>query len=554
MIRAPRHALLIFCFAAWFVPVVRSSDMGDDAQQSPLDVYEWSVWVGSPSQATLNAPKAYRNAMPTAVGTSRPKSEGPASEGKFPVAPISVVQFFGDPCRDVDVDLRVKKGTMLAHWPPASERGGRLQWFKADFSKAPPADVPAGYLAETHWFQKLRKADSALYLKRGSSAERFLAYDAELAQSLPVKIRGGPDEYTLQNLTPYRLLDVAVIAPTDDGYRVGWLDELAAATPEPVADKNKKDDKTKDKEKPDAEKAKAILDEAEATAGEKSNDAPLPMPAEGDPTVKARVDQVLNRPVNVNAEQAPRKELLALVAGQARFRYEVDEPTLTKAGVDLGGTMDLKGTGLAARDALAEILGTVGLSYRVAEDGSLFITTAARLAEEAGKKGAAIEGPPVKLTLSQQLKAADPSYRELTRDSYARRLAGRGLREDVANTLLDQYGDALFRPDGLIVLAHYSRDALDEIAPLDVFPEPRKLVRVAVVVAHGVDPRLQDRTRELVRKLGDHSPKARDQAEARLTELGAVAVPALEDALRDTDLEIVFRAERLLLKLNRAVP
>src|SRR5262249_51135853 len=144
---------------------------------------------------------------------------------------------------------------------------------------------------------------------------------------------------------------------------------------------------------------------------------------------------------------------------------------------------------------------------RVAEDGSLFITTAARLAEDAGKKGAAIEGPPVKLTLSQPLKAADPSYRELTRDSYVRRLAERGLREDVANTLLDQYADTLFRPDGLIVLAHYSRDALDEIAPLDVFPEPRKLVRVALVVAHGVDPRLQDRARELVRKLGDRSPK-----------------------------------------------
>ena len=42
-----------------------------------------------------------------------------------------------------------------------------------------------------------------------------------------------------------------------------------------------------------------------------------------------------------------------------------------------------------------------------------------------------IEGPPVKLTLSQPLKPADPSYRELTRDAYARRLAGQGLRDDL---------------------------------------------------------------------------------------------------------------------------
>jgi hypothetical protein len=36
--------------------------------------------------------------------------------------------------------------------------------------------------------------------------------------------------------------------------------------------------------------------------------------------------------------------------------------------------------------------------------------------------------------------------------------------------------------------------------------------------------------------------------------MGPVAVPALEDALTNKDVEIVFRAERVLLKLNRPVP
>ncbi len=36
--------------------------------------------------------------------------------------------------------------------------------------------------------------------------------------------------------------------------------------------------------------------------------------------------------------------------------------------------------------------------------------------------------------------------------------------------------------------------------------------------------------------------------------MGPVAVPVLEDALTNKDVEIVFRAERLLLKLNRTVP
>ncbi len=55
-------------------------------------------------------------------------------------------------------------------------------------------------------------------------------------------------------------------------------------------------------------------------------------------------------------------------------------------------------------------------------------------------------------------------------------------------------------------------------------------------------------------QLGDASPKARETAEARLFEMGPVAVPVLEDALIHKDVEIVFRAERLLLRLNRPVP
>ena len=56
------------------------------------------------------------------------------------------------------------------------------------------------------------------------------------------------------------------------------------------------------------------------------------------------------------------------------------------------------------------------------------------------------------------------------------------------------------------------------------------------------------------KQLGDPSYKVRETAEAKLQELGPVAVPVLEDALINKDVEIVVRAERLLLKLNRSVP
>jgi hypothetical protein len=555
-------ALLCLCACSASRPVVGADD---ERPKPPVEVHEWSVWVGSPAQVTLNTARAYRNAMPGVVGTSRPKLEDKELAGKFPIAPLSVMQFFGEPTRDLDIDLRVKKGTTLAHWPPATERTGRIQWFKSDLTNALAAGIPMGFLPEGHWLQKLRRVETALYAQRESRAERFLAYDSELTVPIPLKIRGGPEEYTLQNLTAYRLLDVAVVAPTDGGYRVGWLDELPSGNPEGTDEKSvkaKEEEEAKQKKKKsDSEKAEDLFGKAETDAKkakendkDKEKDEPKPLPAEGDANVRARMDQVLNRPINVNVEEAPRKEVLNLVAGQARLRYELDEKTIAKADVDLGQTMTLKAPSIAARDALAEVLGTVGLSYRITEDGSLFITTAVRLAEDSGKKGAVIEGPPVKLTLSQPLKSSHPSYRELTRDSYTRRLAAQGLREEAIATLLDQYGDALFAPDGLIVLAHFARDAIDEAVVLDIFPEPKKVVRTALLVVHGVDPRLQDRARDLVKRLGDQVPKVRETAESQLFELGPVAVPVLEDALRDKDIEIVFRAERLLLKLNRQVP
>jgi hypothetical protein len=549
-----------------------------DNPQSPMEVYEWSIWVGNPAQTTLNTTRVYKNAMPSSIGTSRPKFEEKDLGSKFAVAPVSVVQFFGEPCKDVDVDLQAKKGLFLSHWPASTERAGRLQWFKSDFSSDPPANIPQSYLPGEHWTQKLRQNNAALFLKQESHYDRFIAYDAELAMKVPVKIRGGPDEYTLQNMTGFRLLDVAVIAPSDNGFRVGWLDELPTAAPE------KKEESVEKKEQPAPKKEEAapkkdgaakkepaaakkedaskkappptpddIFKEAETKKKAEEETIP-PMPAEGDADVRGRVDQLLNRPITVTVNQAPRRQVIGLIMGQARLRYEVDDKTLVKEKVDLAQPTDMKANQIAARDALADVLGGASLSYRITENGSLFITTSARLAEDVGKKGAVIEGPPVKLVMSQPRKPSDASYREVTRDTLARKLAAQGLREDMVKVLLADYGPALFEPKELVVLVHLARPAIDEAVLLDVFPPPKKMVRTAMVVVHGVDPRLQDRARTLVQKLGDQSPKERESAETRLSEMGPVAVPVLEDALKDKDIEIVFRAERLLLKLNRQVP
>src|SRR5579863_5520912 len=72
-----------------------SADDEKDKAQSPIEVHEWSIWVGNPAQTSINAARIYKNAMPGVAGTSRPKYEDKELAAKFPVSPVSIVQFFG---------------------------------------------------------------------------------------------------------------------------------------------------------------------------------------------------------------------------------------------------------------------------------------------------------------------------------------------------------------------------------------------------------------------------------------------------------------------------
>ena len=74
-------------------------------------------------------------------------------------------------------------------------------------------------------------------------------------------------------------------------------------------------------------------------------------------------------------------------------------------------------------------------------------------------------------------------------------------------------------------------------------PGPKKLV------ALDPDPELSGRLRW-------HAWAAAcpNSVHSRPQRLGPVALPALEDALRERDMEIVYRAERVLMRLNRPVP
>lgn len=102
----------------------------------------------------------------------------------------------------------------------------------------------------------------------------------------------------------------------------------------------------------------------------------------------------------------------------------------------------------------------------------------------------------------------------------------------------------------MVVLFRLPVEAIEERLPLVAYPAPRKTLRAALVVVDNIDPKIKLEVQKLIAQLGAAEYIDRESAEKRLTELGRLAVPALRAALKSADLEVVFRAERILLAQN----
>ena len=149
--------------------------------------------------------------------------------------------------------------------------------------------------------------------------------------------------------------------------------------------------------------------------------------------------------------------------------------------------------------------------------------------------------------LSEPLKTDSDEFQQKTSGELKRRLEAAGLTEGETNLLHSLYAKHFFEVDGIQLVFRISKEALDELTPLAIEPENAKVKRVALVVGRKVDPSLREDVQKLITNLGDASYDQREKAEKRLRELGRLAIPNLKDALKNKDLEVVMRAERLLL-------
>ena len=151
-------------------------------------------------------------------------------------------------------------------------------------------------------------------------------------------------------------------------------------------------------------------------------------------------------------------------------------------------------------------------------------------------------------TLSGPLARSEPAQ------ALTERLTRVQLSEQEANLIVSQYADALFRDDELVVVYRLDPEQIESLLRMELFPEPARTVRVVLVVVSNLDPGIEKEIFALIEQLGETKFAKRETAEKRLLELGRKAVPQLTEALKSKDLEVVFRAERVLLALGETLP
>ncbi|HVX13022.1 MAG TPA: hypothetical protein VHC22_17695 [Pirellulales bacterium] len=487
-----------FSSAVVLLAFVASAPAEDEAK---YDLHDLSLWGLDPTLEQANELQHYPSAMPGVVDTDRSR----ANEGRK-LTPLSLITLYGEPVKDLEVDLRVQSGRFVGHWPPAESKSGRLRWLDVATLAEVDKDALFASVDEKHWFNQGRQLE-ALYVKDKSRCERFLTYDCELKYEAPLQITGGPETYLITNSGKHPLHDLFILVPQDDGVRVGRLDSFPPSKAKAVA-------------KPADEKP-AEAKPAEAKPAEKPADA---KPTETKPTDEKPAEKKLVDEKPAAAE--PAKDQPAEEKVEKREDAKPAAPVAVPAAV----------VAAVPAGAVPAAPVPVGPAPPPGQNPPAAATPAPAL-------------EPTELVMSEPL-ARDSAEFQGVRQTLAASLLKLGLTQAEIDLLLDRAGTTLLESKEMIVLFRLPAEAIEERLPLVAYPAPRKTVRTALVAVRHLDPKIKDEVQQLIAQLGATEYGRREEAEKRLTELGRLAIPALKGALKSSDLEIVFRAERILLAQN----
>lgn len=130
------------------------------------------------------------------------------------------------------------------------------------------------------------------------------------------------------------------------------------------------------------------------------------------------------------------------------------------------------------------------------------------------------------------------------------RLTDAGLTPADVDVILATLRTQALDDEQLTVVYRMDPAELDKLLPLEVVPLPAKTTRVGLAIVINIDPAAGERIAKLIQQMGDPDWSKREAAYTKLAELGAGAKPKLTEATKNSDIEIVYRAERLLDAIN----
>jgi hypothetical protein len=144
------------------------------------------------------------------------------------------------------------------------------------------------------------------------------------------------------------------------------------------------------------------------------------------------------------------------------------------------------------------------------------------------------------------LVLAPSGSKEIPLDRWKERLTAAGLSSTDFDLILSILNKHVPDKQRLTAVYRLKQEDLDRLIPLDVVPTPKKTTRVGLVILRNIDPGITKEVEQLITQLGDSDWNKREAATKQLTELGRAAQPQLQAASKNKDLEIAFRAEKLL--------
>jgi hypothetical protein len=180
---------------------------------------------------------------------------------------------------------------------------------------------------------------------------------------------------------------------------------------------------------------------------------------------------------------------------------------------------------------------------------SIAATKPAATTQTAASRSAATSQP-AKATVHITLDGSPSTQPAEVVGSWKARLMDDGLAASDADIILRILEKQALDPKRLTAVYELDGAEMDRLLPLEVLPEPSKMVRVGLVILKDADPGVASEIDELIAQLGDDQWSTRDAAYQTLAKLGKAAKSQLEKAQKSHDMEVVWRAERLLAAMN----